>query len=139
MGQWMAGGMLMIEDWNNHALKATIAQLCADLTPLAARAAATAGSEFPGFGGFGTDRSWWPADLGYPTASGAQNGARYAYFAAARRLVLEIAGRVTIYDTLDHQISGVAQQQGKASTLSFQSQLGVVAPGQLPRVAAYDL
>jgi len=139
MGQWMAGGMVMIGDWNNHALKATIAQLCADLAPLATGAAATEGRGFPGFGGFGNDRPWWPAELGAPTASGAQNGVRYAYFAAARRLTLEVAGRVTIYDTLNHRISGVAQQQGAASTLSFQSQHGVVAPGRLPRVATYDL
>jgi len=64
---------------------------------------------------------------------------RYAYFAAARRLALEIAGRVTIYDTLDHIISGVAQQQGEASTLRFQSQYGIVTPGHLLRVAEYDL
>ncbi len=139
MGQWMAGGMLMIGDWNNHALKATIAQLCAELAPLAARPAATPGGGLPAFAGFGAERPWWPAELGAPTASGAQNGVRYAYFAAARRLALEVAGRVTLYDTLDHQISGVAQQQGAATTLSFRSQLGVVSPGQLPRVAEYDL
>ncbi|NNJ12575.1 SHOCT domain-containing protein [Chloroflexales bacterium ZM16-3] len=139
MGQWMASGMLMIGDWNNHALKATVAQLCADLVPLAARAAATSGGGFPAFPSFGADRPWWPVELGAASASGAQNSVRYAYFAAARRLALEIAGRVTVYDTLDHQISDVAQQQGAASTLSFRSQLGVVTPGQLPRVAEYDL
>ncbi|NNJ09767.1 SHOCT domain-containing protein [Chloroflexales bacterium ZM16-3] len=139
MGQWMASGMMMIGDWNNHALKATIAQLCADLVPLAAHAVAPAGSGFPAFPSFGASAPWWPTELGSPTASGAQNGVRYAYFAAARRLALEIAGRVTVYDTLDHRIAGVAQQQGAATTLSFQSQRGVVTPGQLPRVAEYDL
>lgn len=139
MGQWMAGGMLMIADWNNHALKATVGQLCADLIPVVTHAAATAARKSPGGSGFGIERSWWPAELGDPAAQGAQNGVRYAYFTIARRLVLEIAGRVTIYDTLDHQISGIAQQQGTASTLSFQSQLGVVAVSQLPRVAAYDV
>jgi hypothetical protein len=139
IGQWMASGMIMIGDWNNHALKATIAQLCAELAPLAARPAATPGGGFPAFPSFGASRAWWPGDLGAASASGAQNGVRYAYFAAARRLALEVAGRVTIYDTLDHKIAGVAQQQGAATTLSFQSQLGVVTPGQLPRVAEYDL
>jgi hypothetical protein len=139
MGQWMAGGMMMIGDWNNHALKATVAQLCVELAPLAARSAATLGGGFPAFPSLGVSRAWWPAELGAASASGAQNGVRYAYFAAARRLALEIAGRVTVYDTLDHRIAGVAQQQGAASTLSFQSQLGTVVPGQLPRVAEYEL
>jgi hypothetical protein len=138
MGQWMAGGMLMIGDWNNHALKATVAQLCAELAPLAARPSAAPGG-LPAFPSFGAARAWWPAELGAASASGAQNGVRYAYFAAARRLALEVAGRVTIYDTLDHRIAGVAQQQGASSTLNFQSQLGVVTPGQLPRVAQYEL
>jgi hypothetical protein len=139
MGQWMASGMLMIGDWNNHTLKATVAQLCADLVPLASRATVMSGDGFPAFPSFGASRPWWPAELGAATASGAQNGVRYAYFAAARRLALEVAGRVTIYDTLDHRIAGVAQQQGAATTISFQSQLGVVTPGQLPRVAEYEL
>jgi hypothetical protein len=139
MGQWMAGGMLMISDWNNHTLKATVAQLCAELAPLAARAAATSGGGFPTFPSLGASRAWWPAELGAASASGAQNSMRYAYFAAARRLALDVAGRVTIYDTLDHRITGVAQQQSVATTLSFQSQLGVVTPSQLPRVAEYDL
>jgi hypothetical protein len=139
MGQWMASGMLMIGDWNNHTLKATVAQLCAELVPLAARPATTPGGGFPAFPSFGSERPWWPGELGAPTASGAQNDVRYAYFAAARRLALEVDGRVTLYDTLDHRITGVAQQQGAATTLSFQSQLGVVSPGQLPRVATYDL
>ncbi|NTW02289.1 MAG: SHOCT domain-containing protein [Oscillochloris sp.] len=140
MGQWMASGMMMIGDWNNHALKATIAQLCTELVPLATQAAAASGMKaMPSMPGFGQSHSWWPADLGAPAASGAQNGVRYAYFASARRLAMEIAGRVTVYDTLDHRIEGVAQQQGGATTLSFQSQLGIVTPGQLPRVAEYDV
>jgi hypothetical protein len=139
IGQWMAGGMLMIGDWKNHALKATVAQLCAELAPLAARPSAAPGGGLPEFPSFGAAHAWWPVELGAASASGAQNGVRYAYFAAARRLALEVAGRVTIYDTLDHRISSVAQQQGASSTVSFQSQLGIVAPGQLPRVAQYEL
>ena len=41
-----------------------------------------------------------------PSSTGAQNKIRYAYFPATRRLAIEIKGHVTIYDTLDHQISG---------------------------------
>ena len=31
---------------------------------------------------------WWPADLGRPTSTGAQNDVRYAYFAQTRRLAI---------------------------------------------------
>jgi hypothetical protein len=44
---------------------------------------------------------WWGPGLGRPHSSGAQNGVRYAYFAQARRLAIELHGRVTVYDTLD--------------------------------------
>lgn len=40
---------------------------------------------------------WWGADLRWPTSTGAQNGVRYADFAQARRLAIEVSGRVTIY------------------------------------------
>jgi len=51
MGQWMAGGMIMIGDGYNHALKATIAHLCAELAPLATRTVAPSGGGFPAFPG----------------------------------------------------------------------------------------
>jgi hypothetical protein len=54
---------------------------------------------------------WWPLELGFPNGSGAQNLVRYAYFSPTRRLAVELNGHVTIYDTLDHQIGGVSQQQ----------------------------
>ena len=78
---------------------------------------------------------WWGADLRWPTSTGAQNGVRYAYFAQARRLAIEVGGRVTIYDTLDHQIGGFSQQQGCGGSLSFSSQYGLVAVASLPIVA----
>ena len=59
----------------------------------------------------GSSGHWWPADLGQPTSTGAQNNVRYAYFEQTRRLAIEVNGRITIYDTLDHQISGFSQQQ----------------------------
>lgn len=41
---------------------------------------------------------------------------------------------MTLYDTRDHQISGVSQQQGGRSTLTFTSQHGVVEVDTLPVV-----
>lgn len=80
----------------------------------------------------GPSGDWWGADLRWPTSTGAQNGVRYAYFAQARRLAIEVNGRVTIYDTLDHQIGGFSQQQGAGGSLTFSSQYGTVDVTRLP-------
>jgi len=83
----------------------------------------------------GQSSNWWGADLRWPTSTGAQNGVRYAYFAQARRLAIEIGGQVTIYDTLDHQIGGFSQQQGAGGSLTFSSQYGLVEVARLPVLA----
>lgn len=83
----------------------------------------------------GTSGDWWPADLRSPTSTGAQNAVRYAYFAQARRLAIEVNGRVTVYDTLDHQISGFSQQQSYGGSLSFSSQYGLIDVASLPVIS----
>lgn len=83
----------------------------------------------------GTSADWWPADLRWPNSTGAQNGVRYAYFAQARRLAIELNGRVTVYDTLDHQIGGFSQQQSYGGSLSFSSQHGLIDVTRLPVVS----
>lgn len=131
MGQWMAGGALMIGDMFNNALKARVAALCADLAGSLPNASTMPTvKETPA-----TSDQWWAADLGTPAASGAQNGVRYAYFSSTRRLAVERAGRVSIYDTGDHQIGGVAQQQGVTSDLTFTSQHGPISLDELSKVA----
>jgi hypothetical protein len=78
---------------------------------------------------------WWPADLGQPNTSGAQNDLRYAYFAGPRRLAISRGGKVTIYDTADHKIGGVSQQQGGSrGDVSFTSQHGDVSLSDLKEV-----
>ena len=42
---------------------------------------------------------------------------------------------MTVYDTLDHQIGGVSQQQGSGGSLTFTSQYGTVSISQLPIVS----
>ncbi len=83
----------------------------------------------------GISSNWWPADLGFPSGTGSQNNIRYAYFANARRLAVEINKQVTVYDTLDHQIGGVSQQQGAGASLTFTSQYGTVPVASLDVVS----
>ena len=82
-------------------------------------------------GGF----NWWPAELGQPASTGAQNGVRYAYFPGTRRLAIDLNGQVTVYDSLDHQIGGFSQQQGGSGSLTFTSQYGTVFVSNLPIVS----
>jgi len=83
----------------------------------------------------GTSGDWWPGDLRWPNSTGAQNGVRYAYFAQARRLAIEVNGRVTVYDTLDHQIGGFSQQQSYGGSISFNSQYGLIDVASLPIIS----
>jgi hypothetical protein len=102
------------------------------------------GGQSQGSGGFGpaslfvpgTSNDWWPSDLRFPDSTGAQNGVRYAYFGQARRLVIDVGGTVTVYDTLDHQIGGFSQQQSVGGTLSFNSQYGLIDVASLPVVSS---
>jgi hypothetical protein len=77
---------------------------------------------------------WYPAELGAPSALGAQNNVRYAYFANAHRLAVDTGGDVWVYDTLNHQIGGFSQQQGGSDSLTFSSQFGPVPVATLPVV-----
>ncbi len=69
--------------------------------------------------------AWWPQELGEPTATGAQDGMRYATFPDCRRLLVESPGSIDTYDTGDHQIGGVLQTADGADRLSFTSQHGL--------------
>ncbi len=128
-GQWMRGGMTMVGDMFNHGLKATVDNLCNELSNLLASTQVF--PEVPA--GTPGSRQWWPADLGKSFSSGSQNNTRYAVFAG--RLAVETNGQVTVYDTLDHQIGGVSQQQGGNSSLTFNSQYGTVLVSTLPVVS----
>ena len=72
--------------------------------------------------------AWWPKNLGEPDSAGSQNDLRYAYFASAHRLAVQRDGKTAVYDTADHQIGGVAQQQsGRDGDATFTSQHGNVS------------
>jgi hypothetical protein len=83
----------------------------------------------------GSSGNWWPAGLQFPTSTGSQNNARYAYFATIRRLAIETNGHVTLYDTLDHRIGGFSQQQSVGGSITFTSQYGVVDVNALPIIS----
>jgi hypothetical protein len=160
-GQWMAGGMTMVGDMFNHGLKARVDGLCVELSNLlanqpfvpapAGQQMQTQGGQQQQQGGYGTtggspvslfvpavgggSGNWWPGDLGVPSSSGSQNNVRYAYFPGSRRLAVEVNGRVSVYDTLDHQIGGVSQQQGSGASVTFTSQYGVVSVLNLPIIS----
>ena len=177
-GQWMSGGMTMVSDLFNHALKSRVDGLCNELSNLIAQQPGLIqsgsfqsqsqsgghGQQQASYGGGQQQNSgggqqqqdgtgpvgpvslfvppaadaagdWWGDSLRWPNSTGAQNGVRYAYFAQARRLAIEVGGRVTIYDTLDHQIGGFSQQQGYGGSLTFSSQYGLVEVASLPIVS----
>lgn len=158
-GQWMQGGMTMVGDMFNNGLKNTVDNLCGELSnllynqgnaifaPVKRPQAPPQGSQqqSQGGGNFGQNSlfvsgsnfgNWWPDELnlGAPSSSGGQNNIRYAVFPQSARLAIEINGQVTVYDTLDHQIGGVSQQQSGDASMSFTSQYGLVYVSQLPVV-----
>jgi len=132
MGQWSLGGMTMVSDMFNNALKARVDALCTELSALLdlteAFAPEQTGSRHP------ASSTWWPADLGTPASVGAQNDLRYAYFPESRRLAIEKDGRIDVHETGEHRISGVSQQQGRGQSITFTSQLGPVRVADLPTV-----
>ena len=135
MGQW-SGGMTMIGDMFNDQLRAKVGALAADLSDYV-------GSSRPGdraadvsYRASSSSGDWWPSGLGAPASAGAQNGIRYAVFPEKHRLVIEDGGKLSIYDSADHVIGGVGQQQGSSSTLTFTSQHGLVRVSDLKRVDA---
>lgn len=128
-GQWMQGGMTMAGDMFNSGLKNTVNNLCGEIsnalkniTVFPVIPAGTKGSN-----------QWWPQDLGSPFCSGSQNNIKYAVF--PNRLAVELNGETTVYDTLDNNISGISQQQGGDSSLTFSSQYETLLVSSLPIVS----
>lgn len=129
MGQWFSGGMVMVGRMFDDALKARVDALCTELAGAlpaggfseAAPAARRGGGE------------WWPAGLGDPASTGAQNGLRYAYFPDRRRLAVDAGSGIALYDTGEHRITGVSQANG---SLGFTGPAGAVALDRLRRIEA---
>lgn len=146
-GQWMQGGMTMVGDMFNYGLKSKVDGLCVEIAnqlmnqpgyfkPTQSQSQSSnnsfSGSLFVSTAAAG---QWWPDGLGSPSSTGGQNNVRYAVFPSSRRLVVDVDGRVSVYDTLDHQIGGVSQQQGGNDSLTFSSQYGTLSTLGLPLVS----
>ncbi len=132
-GQWMRGGMTMVGDMFNHGLKNTVNNLCGELS------SALANNQMFPAGKNGGGNNWWPGDLGSPSSSGSQNNVKYAFFPQTQRLAVERNGEVTLFNTLNHNISGVSQQQGGSSSLTFSSQFGTISTLNLPMISGPGL
>ncbi len=158
MGQWSQGGMIMIGDMFNQGLKYKVGALCDELAGLVRSqplfrpvASQTQSQSQSGQTQFGQNQGgaagvslfvagsnpneWWPADLGVPASTGAQNDLRYAFFPVTRRLAIRLGGQTSIHDTGNHLISGFSQQQSGDQSLTFTSQFGLVRVADLPLVA----
>ncbi|PRC46754.1 hypothetical protein C6A85_88490, partial [Mycobacterium sp. ITM-2017-0098] len=104
-GQWMRGGMTMVGNMFDNALKARVDALCNELAQLLATSTVFPATAPPG--AFATSGTWWPSELGAPSATGGQNDARYAVFPGTRRLAIHMHGVTRVFDTGEHIIGGV--------------------------------
>jgi hypothetical protein len=134
-GQWMQGGMTMVGDMFNNQLKFTVDGLCVELSNLLNQGAIQykplpkIDNQQGGFAG-----NWW-GDLGFPNSSGSQNSTSYAIFNNINRLAIQENGKVLVFDTLDHNIGGVGQQQSGNYSVTFTSQFGTVNLDSLPIIS----
>jgi hypothetical protein len=139
MGQWLRGGMIMVGDMFNNNLKSRVTALFNELStiyeqqPLAVEVKETThhaednndlvNSSTPTI-------DYIPPQWGQPSASGSQNETRYAYYPQAHRLLVIRNGESWVFDTADHQIGGV-QQQNDRGEMTFTSQYGIVSLNRL--------
>ena len=146
MAQW-SRGMTMVGDMFNSDMKSKLDAICIDLADYLATSSKTEpvkdtrseddrSAEVSYRSKPSSDSSsWWPGDLGTPGSTGAQNDMRYAVFPSTRRLAISDGGTVTVYDTGDHNISGVSQSQSTDRTLTFTGQNGLVRVSDLDRMS----
>jgi hypothetical protein len=137
--------MIMIGDMFDQGLKYRVDALCNELAGIlhvqpftdskpesSQSQTQSSGGEFSLFvAGAGPASQWWPAELGSPASTGAQNDLRYACFPGSRQLAIQQGGQVRVYDTGEHRISGFSQQQGGDQSLTFTSQYGLVRVADL--------
>ncbi|GJD84766.1 SHOCT domain-containing protein [Methylobacterium haplocladii] len=135
MGQWFSGGMVMVGRMNDHGLKARVTALCEDLSAALPDLAPRRSQSFSmSQSSSGSSGNWWPEGLGRASSVGSQNATRYAWFPESRRLAVETDGRVALYDTGEHVITGASQQQSGTSSFRFSGPHGVISLDDLTPV-----
>lgn len=120
-GQWTPGDRI------NDVLDGRVDTLCKEIASILA--------QDPGLLTPDPPTHWWPEELGIPSATGTRNNVRYAYFADTQRLAVETGDEVWVYDTQDHQISGLAPQQAGDRSILFTSQFGTLNLAALPVIS----
>lgn len=127
-GQWMRGGLTTVGDMFNHDLAARVHAICSVLADLVPEFADTEPAPLlPGDMRRATaSQARWPESWGTPSAIGAQDNLEYAWFPHRRQLWVRRHGHAAVYNTGEHRIFGVSQQQGDAHSLVFTSQFGPV-------------
>jgi len=136
MAQW-SSGMTMVGDMFNDSLKAKLNAIATELAAhLSENPKALVESDEVSYRSplRPVRADWWPPEFGQPNSTGAQNDLRYAIFANARRLVIDDHGELAVYDTGEHQISGISQAQSSGSTLTFTGRHGLVRVSDLKKV-----
>ena len=118
-GQWTPGKPV-VSDIFNKSLKNKVDQVCTELATLLEQPA---------------ERSLSPdhAQYGNPFLKGVQNHVEYAYYPAARRLVVSDSRGRTVYDTASHQITGIAAISVTAN-LVFLTPMGTISTQDLKTV-----
>jgi hypothetical protein len=136
-GQWMRGGMTMVGNMFDNGLKARVDALCGELAQLLATSTVFVPPP-AGSAAVVSSGNWWPAELGVPSSTGGQNDSRYAVFPSTRRLAVQINGVTRVFDTGEHRIGGVQQQQqgGGSGSVTFTSQLGTFDVSRLTEIGA---
>lgn len=159
-GQWMPG-MTQIGDMFNHRLRDRVDRLCQELShcvlsepetqpasrhetaappppnPMKPMSPMKPMAPMKPLEPMKAPERWWPEGLGEnPNSAGGQNEARYAFFGDKQRLAVDTGdGKVQVYDTRDHRITGVQQHQGSGGRkVTFTSQHGEVDLSALTKV-----
>lgn len=125
MGQWQAGGMIMVGDMFNNELKAKVDKLCRVLIEMPTD---TENDTFvPIQPSVGSKR--------FASIKGSQNGISYAYYQAEDILEITDNNGIKKYDTKGFLLTGVQQSQSNDSRkLSFSHADGSVEVEDLKEV-----
>ncbi len=135
MGMWQSGGMLMIGDMMNHALKARVAAFLSDLaalletspevSPQLTRRVERAAS-------MAQNQATISQSGGGGSFSVMQNGSSYRYAADRNELVVD---DTEVYDTTGLRVIGIhSQQQNGRGTLILNTDQGPRQIGELKRI-----